>query len=93
MNREAEGRAQRAEQRALDAETELNTALEKVRALERAASRPNSSQSTVISAKPASGQTTTPVTPQILSTPSPRASSKLPQSRASSGSSSGRKKK
>jgi hypothetical protein len=93
FNREVEERAQHAEQRALDAENELKVALEKIRGLERAASRPASAQSTEITTKPASGQASTEVTPQTLSTPSPRASSRQPLSRVSSGSSTARRKK
>ena len=90
VNREAEERAQRAEERALNAENELKNALEKIRALERAASRPSSGLSTETSTKPASRQETTS---QNLSTPSPRASSRQPLSRVSSGSPTGRTKK
>lgn len=84
--REAEGRAQYAEERALSAESELKVAMEKLRVLERATSRPTSAQSKEPSVKPtASGKTGVP------SGSSSRASSQHP-SHASSGASSSRKK-
>lgn len=92
--REAEERAQLAEQRALQTESELKNALEKIRALERAASRPSSAQSGETSVKLVLKQESPAnVTPQILKSPSPRPSSRRQQSRGSAGSSTGKRKK
>ena len=93
FKREAEGRANRAEQRAMDVENELKIALEKIRSLEReerTASRPSSAQSTEAAVRSSLGQASRPVTPKTLA-PSPRASSRQPLSRASSASGRGKK--
>lgn len=82
FHRETEERAQAAEERAIQAETDLKQALEKIRALERSASRASASVaesqtpadrpvSTSMSKRPTSqASTTQPQSPQPPRTPS-----------------------